>query len=911
MMKRLSIISLFFTAALASVNIYAQELIYPESFVPDSTGLRYGHSHAIASVDGDNLPLITSMRPSNAIGGLLPGVTGICASGFNQSSSLVLRGRTSRLILVDGVERSLDQLSIEEIDKIIVLKDAAAQALYGMKASGGLILVTTKRGTPGKKINVSFKSGIGTPTALPDWADASTYATAVNFARRSEGLAPAYTKDEIAAYASGAVPEFYPNVDWISETLRKWSTTTQAGISASGGDNRIRYYTLLKYTNIQGLVKEYDAQPEYSTQLTHSALNVRTNLDINISRTTSAHVNLFGKIYENNSPGAVTANSIMTLLYALPANVYPIKYSDGVWGGRSGYSRNPVAQTSDTGYSTSHVRALYTDLALDQKLDFITPGLKAFARGSVDILAQNNDVRSKSFQYETKFGELNVVPGTGEMYVNETNTTKYGEEDYDLGFSSSLASMTRGTAVFAGFNYQKAFGRQLLNAAVFYKMNNTIGLGKGTTYINQGVYSYADYSWNDKLSASFALSYVGTNRLPKGSRWGLFPALSLGWKVSDGLNLRASAGLNGSDSVTQNLEKYQFGSGSSFVFSNDMVSYSGMREIRLPSAYYSYSKAAKFDIGADITLWDALSLTVDGFFDRYYDLLVSGANETSSMIGITLTNVSEGVNVYYGFDAGLYYRKKAGDWEFDIGGNFNMVKSRVVDQNEVYRKYDYLKRTGRSTGQLWGYEVIGFFNSEEEIQNSPRQTFSELYPGDYKYKDQNGDGIIDEYDEVPLGGNSSFPEFYYGLDINLSYKNIGFRANIQGLWNYSVNLSTTGMHRPLINGANLSVYYWDNCWKPGVESAIYPRPTITGSSNNYRANSVFIADRSFVKLRNVELWYNLPGKWLKKVKIDNARLFISGQNLFTLTNIKVLDPEVLDAAYPLLMTFQTGLSLSF
>ena len=212
---------------------------------------------------------------------------------------------------------------------------------------------------------------------------------------------------------------------------------------------------------------------------------------------------------------------------------------------------------------------------------------------------------------------------------------------------------------------------------------------------------------------------------------------------------------------------------------------------------------------------------------------------------------------------------------------------------------------------MWGYEVIGFFNSEEEIQNSPRQTFSELYPGDYKYKDQNGDGIIDEYDEVPLGGNSSFPEFYYGLDINLSYKNIGFRANFQGLWNYSVNLSTTGMHRPLINGANLSEYYWDNCWKPGVESAIYPRPTITGSSNNYRANSVFIADRSFVKLRNVELWYNLPGKWLKKVKIDNARLFISGQNLFTLTNIKVLDPEVLDAAYPLLMTFQTGLSLSF
>lgn len=917
-MKRVFYILFFGFALCEAFGLSAQEFIYPDSFVQDSLGIRYGQSRAMSMVKGEDLLKTSEPLPSNGMYGLLPGVSVMGSAGFNAAAGLYFRGRTSPLILVDGVERKLDYLANEEIEKIVVLKDAASQALYGMKASNGLILVTTKHGSAGKKINVYYNYAMGTPTALPDWVDASTYAEAVNFALRAEGMEPRYSQYEIEAYRNGQFPEYYPNVDWIGETLRKWSYTQQAAITASGGDDRIKYFSMVKYTNIQGLLKEFRSQPEYSTQQTNSGLTVRTNLDVKISRTTSAHMNLFGKIYENNAPGAVTSASVMNVLYVLPANAYPVKYDDGVWGGRSGYSLNPVAQTSYTGYTTNHVRTMFADIGLDQKLDFITPGLRAFAKGSVDITAQNRDVRSKGFLYETKFGYLQTDIFE-ESSIVETGKTQYGEEAYELGFSSSLANMERGTTIHSGLNWNRYFGDDLMNASVFYRMSKTTGLGKGTTFANQGIYAYLDYAMNDKYFASVTLSYAGTNRLPAGRRWGFFPAVSLGWRIDrefssdifQKINLRASAGLTGNDDITQDLEKYQFASGGSFIFGNDMTSYAGMKEASLPSAFYTYEKTAKYNLGLDVDAWNLISLTADGFYERSFDRLVSGSNLVSSMIGVTMADVSKGIVDYYGFETSLAFHRQTGKWKYNVFGNLSLVKNVIVNQNEQYRKYDYQKRTGRRSGQLWGLEVLGFFNSWDEIDNSPKQMFTEVYPGDYKYKDQNDDGVIDEYDTVPIGENSTFPELYYSLGIDVSYRNVGFSALIQGVGNYSVNLTTTGMYRPLINGANLSENYWKNCWREGVSSAIYPRPTTTGSTNNYRANDVFITDRSYIKLRNVELWYRLPQKWTGKAGLNDVKVFLRGHNLFCIKSIDVLDPEVLTASYPALKTFQTGLNISF
>ena len=917
-MKRNHIILLFSLAVCAAPALHAQHYEFPDSFVQDSVGVQYGQSRAMVMVGGDQLMKTSSLSPTNSLYGLLPGVSVMSNGGFNGNASFYFRGRANPLILVDGVERTLNSLANEEIENIVVLKDAASQALYGMKAANGLVLVTTKRGKPGKKIGVSYDYSLGMPTALPDWVDAGTYAEAVNFALLCEGQPVRYTPGEINAYRNGTFPEYYPNVDWVDRTLRKWSHIHQATLTAQGGDDRIRYFSMLKYSNIQGMIRESQAQPEYSTQLTHSALSVRTNLDIRISNSTSAHVNLLGKIYENNTPGNVSAGDLMTILYQLPSNAYPVKYDDGIWGGRDGNSLNPVAQSSYTGYTTYHTRVLYADLDIDQKLDFITPGLSAFAKGSVDINAQNKDKRSKDFLYQTKFGTL-ISDGSGNDEINEGKTVQYGEEEYELGFSSSLNDMKRGTTIHAGFNYQKRFRDHLFNSSVFYRLSKTIGLGKGTTFANQGAYAYLDYGFREKYSAALTLAYAGTNRLPKGSRWGFFPAMSLGWRIDrefrmpsvQKLNLRASAGLVGNDNVTQDLEKYQFTAGSAFIFTNDMVSYPGMKESSLPSSFYTYEKTAKFNLGLDLDAWNLVSFTVDGFYDRNYDRLVSAGNVVSDMIGVTLSDTSEGIVDYYGFETALSFHKKVGDWFFDVGGNFSLIRNRIINQNEVFRKYDYQRRTGHMTGQQWGLEVLGFFNSQEEIDNSPRQMFSEVYPGDYRYKDQNDDGVIDEYDTVPLGRNSSFPEMYYAFHLDLSYRNVGLSVQFQGVGNYSVNLATTGMYRPMINGANLSQAYWDNCWKAGSTSAIYPRPTTTGSDNNYQANSVFISDRSYLKLRNAELWYRIPAKAYTKLSRPEIKLFLRGTNLFSIDSIDVLDPEVLGVSYPLLRTVQTGFSITF
>lgn len=918
MMKRLSILFCSIAALITSAA-HAQQYIYPDSFVQDSTGVVYGQSRAMVTVDGEQLLKTSSLSPSNSLHGLIPGVSVLSTGGYNPNASLIFRGRSAPLVLVDGIKRNMNFLANEEIEKIVVLKDAASQALYGMKASGGLILVTTKRGqNKGKEINVSYNYSLGTPTALPDWVDASTYASAVNFALVHERMNPMYSKDEINAYASGQFPEYYPNVNWIDETLRKWSHQHQATITARGGDDRVRYFSMIKYSNTQGLIKEHDVNPDYSTQLTNSALSIRTNLDIKISKTTTAHVNLLGKIYENNTPGDASASSLMTILYQLPANAYPVKYSDGKWGGRSGYSMNPVAQSSYTGYATYHTRNVFADLGLEQKLDFITPGLTAFAKGSIDVYAQNKDVRSKEYLYQNKAGVLEK-DSQGNLAISEGKTLQYGEEEYELGFSSSLAGQERGTNIYAGLNYQRLFKDHVVNASAFYRLMKYVGLGKGTTYANQDVTAFVDYAYKDKYSVALSVSYNGTNRLPAGSRWGLFPALSLGWRIDkefdwnniQKLNLRASAGITGNDNITEYLDKHQFTAGSSFMFTNDIVASTGMKENSLPSSYYTYEKNAKFNLGVDFAAWDLLYFTVDGFYERNYDRLASGTNLVSSMIGVTLSNISEGVIDYYGFETALNFRKQVGDWKFDIGGNFSFVQNKIINQNEAYRKYDYQKRTGKMSGHLWGLEVLGFFKNQEDIDNSPRQMFSEVFPGDYKYKDQNGDGIIDEYDTIQIGHNSSFPEMYYAFSFDIGYKDFGVSALFQGVGNYSVNLTTTGMYQPLINGANLSQTYYDNCWREGVTKARYPRMTTTGSDNNYRANDVFITDRSYLKLRNAEIWYRLPSRFTDRMKMQEIRFFVRGTDLFSIDSIEVLDPEALGVTYPILKTFQTGLKLTF
>lgn len=925
-MKRYHILLLFASLALGTGSTArAQEWGYPQSFVRDSAGMQYGATKAISQTDGDALLRRSTIKPSNSLFGLLSGLTVMQQGGYASSASLSIRGRgslnnNSILILVDGVERDLNTLVIEEIEDVVVLKDAAALAIYGMRGANGALLVTTKRGTEQKQsISVKYELAMGTPTRLPEFVDAPTYAQAYNEGLANEGIAPIYSDLEIEAYRSGKYPDSFANVDWMKETLRKWSTTHQASITATGGNKRIKYFSMLKYVNDQGLLRHTDTYPEYSTQLMRNILNIRTNLDIAVTRTTDVSINLLGRLAEQNRPGNVVDSEIMQTLYTLPANAFPVKNSDGIWGGLSGYRLNPVAETSYTGYALGHSRAILADLAITQRLDALVKGLKVFARASVDATAENYDGRTKQYLYESNLAQFDP---TGEL--GPVTTTQYGREDKQLGFYSYLGAQQRSSNIQAGFAYELNNEKHKLSSAIFYRQDKYVGLGGGTTSTHQDIVAYGDWAYKDRYFVSASISGSGTSRLPKELRWGVFPAVALAWRADneaflknseavDLLNIRASYGLTGNDLVTPYLDRYPFNFSGSFAFTDNILNQSGMAEQRLPSAHYTYEKAAKLNVGFDLRMFDLVTLSADAFYERRRDIMVNANTVNSGIVGITLSDVAEGVVDNRGVELTMNIGRQYRNGYFNIGGTFSFARNKIIDMNEEAQPYDYMKRTGHSTGQPFGLEVIGFFQNQEDIDGSPTQYFSEVYPGDYKYKDQNGDDRIDEYDVVALGRNSSIPELNYSILLDAGYKGLSLSAMFQGVGCYTVPLTTTGVYQPLVNNTTLSEHYLENCWRPNglVTSALYPRLTTTGSSNNYRTNSALLANGAFLKLRYVELAYTLPRQWVNKIRMKEARVFVRGTDLFSIDRIDVLDPEVMNVAYPVLKTVQLGVSFSF
>jgi len=911
---------LIFTFLCSIYTANAQEIIDTDSItaVPKSE-----QTWAASRVGSETLLRSSAIKPNNALFGRLNGLTALQRAGYDgqgeADAQLYIRGLGSAgdntvMVIIDGLERPLNTLILEEIEEITVYKDAVALALYGMRGANGVLSVKTKRGKQGKSdINVSYQHTWTTPTQLPEFANAYNYANAVNEGLANEGLAPRYNQQEVEAYKTHKYPFWFPDVNWINETLRNWGRRDQMNFSASGGNDRVRYFSLVNFIFDRGLIKEANLNDEYSTQLSASIMNVRTNLDIDLSSSTSMQVNLLGRLNEMNRPGSVTDGALMSNLYSLPSNAYPMKSINGEWGGGTSiYPLNPVAQTSSTGYASSHIRTLYADMMLKQDAGAWIEGLSAELRIGFDAMSEYWDSRTKQYLYEANTGRLNDA-GT----PIDTFTTQYGKLENELGFTTSLGSARRNTNLQFRLNYL----RDNLTAFLMFKQDARVELGQFNSYMHQDFIAFGHYSVADKYFIDLSMSLSGTSRLPKGKRWGFFPALGLAYDVkkdlqsTDWLNafkLRLSYGLTGNDRITYNLDTYPFVGGGSFVFKDAFTSLGGMAEGHLPGDV-TYEKSLKLNLGIETSILNIVNFNADVFYDRSYDLLVSNSGVISSMLGATNAYVPNGKIENKGFEAGLNITDLRSDFKYDLGCQFSFVRSKILNMNESYQPYDYMKRTGRPLGQTFGLEAIGFFKDEAEITSSPTQIFSKVYPGDVKYKDQNGDGRIDEYDVVAIGHNNICPEVYYSFSLALEYKDFGVNALLQGIGNYSKLLNTTGLFYPLMNNTTVSQYYLDNCWHPGADNnnAKYPRLTTTESANNYRSNTLFVNDASYLKLRQAELYYKLPTSLTNVLMLSDCKIFVRGMDLFSFNNIKVIDPENYDAAYPLLKTYHLGFSVNF
>lgn len=918
----------------ASAGAQSMEAV-PEMQLADTLDIGYGlkvsspaSTYSISGVNASAFEKSPYIDISKALYGKIAGlnVTQGTGSSFDNISSLSIHGHAP-LILVDGFPRDISEISALEIESCYVLKDAAATALYGMRGANGVVMITTKRGkNQDLKIKVDYTFGVNTQFRAPEFADAYTYATSLNTALANDGLAARYNAMELEAFRTGKYPYEYPNVNWWDETLNDVGFSHKLNMNFTGGNERFRYFTAINYYRDHAMYKKNMEDDRYNTSPTDTRLSIRTNIDVNITPSTTMLLGLMGKLQEDrgNYYDWVNGNTgIMSLVYNTPSAAYPIRYANGIYGGNEVYPNNPVARLKNYGHRRVMYGTLLGDLRLRQTLDAVTKGLGAEVAVSVDNIGAMYELSSKDYQYMSANPQI-LADGT-----LTTTPVYYSENSELLGHSQGFSSLEVRSDFQAKVDYNRLFGKHAVQGAVVYDMQSITRNGRNMSQKNQSIMVNATYTYDDRYSINAVFNHAGSAYLPDGDKFDNYPAVSVAWIASNEefmknlsfinfLKVRASYGLSGWDgSLTHELWRsyyiggrgYNFGSsGTNELWGYVEGTYNGNT---LPVIGLVAERSEKATVGFDLAAFNnRLNVTVDGFYEKRSDMLVSGTNTTSGIIGITAGSVCEGIYKYRGFDAAVSWNDKVGELSYGIGATMSYLNSEVVNENQGYEEYDYLYTKGNRVGQMYGLEAIGFFNSQQEINNSPQQTFSDVAPGDVKYKDQNGDNIIDDRDVVRMFG-SSLPRFYFGFNLNFEYRRFELSADFQGMTGVTISLLNSPLYQPLVNNGNISQTFLDEevCWSPeNKANATMPRLTTQSNANNYQNSSLWYRDGSFIKLRNLTLAYTFPKS---QTRFADVKVFVQGTNLFSLDNIGFADPEQLGVAYPSTRSYWAGVKLNF
>jgi TonB-linked SusC/RagA family outer membrane protein len=880
---------------------------------------------AALSITGEELKQTAALNLQEALYGRLLGLTAINTGGFqgerNYGALLNIRGlqtssedQNNILILVDGFERPIDKLTIDEVESVTILKDAAATVLYGYKGINGAIMVKTKRGlNDGFKVNVGYDHKFAFDPKIPDFVDAYTYANALNEARINDGLSPAYSAYETDAFKSNKYPKVYPNVDWKKESLRNVQSENQVNLSIKGGNSKLQYFTLLNYQDVRGLLNNTEENDGYSTQLKYSKANIRMNIDYWLTPTTSLQVNATGNFYETNRPAGADASEIMSYLFTIPASAFPVKTENSLWGGNTNSTygtKNLSALIQGSGYRKYHGRSYYLDAQLTQNLGALLEGLSATVRMGYDNLSEIYEHRTRAFEYGN---DRYIFDNAGN--VIETTSYRAGNKAGNLEFSRALEYQWRKSNISFSLEYKKTLEENNFQASLIYATESNVNDGRYNTIYRRNIGGYLHYDRSGKYLADLALLHTGSNRsYPE--KYAFSPVLSLGWVASeesflanhaviDFLKLRASAGILHSDYVPLpglSFEDYSGGHGD-YYFKNGYEQNWGFFLGYIPTTSFNLETAYKYNVGIDMNLLKSFELTADIYYQRRNNILQTTEGLNSAVMGIPSSYVNKGVVDSKGVEIGLNYTKKINDLWIYSGLMFTYGTNKIVDMVETPQAYAYLSRIGLPVNQYFGLEAIGFFKDQNDIDNSPVQQFSVVRAGDVKYKDQNKDGFINENDEVALGYSSIVPEINYAFKLGVEYKGIGANFLFQGAGNYSQALTVQGVYTPLVGNVNLSRHYYENAWRENGNNAspLYPRLTSETNPNNYRPSSIWYADASFLKLRNCEIYY----------KMENMKIYLKGENLLSFDNIDIMDPEVVSTAYPVLKSITIGAAINF
>ena len=860
---------------------------------------------------------------------------------------------SSPLVMVDGIERDITDVTSYEIESVTVLKDAAAVALYGYKGVNGAINITTKHGAYEQQhVDVTYQWSLDKQLRRPEFVDAATYARAYNEAMTNDGNSTVYyTPEAITAFEKGTAPELFPNVDWQDEVLKDNGFTNNVNVTFHGGSKKFRYYTMLNLNGNHGFNKCGEDNPDYKTQDQYSRGSIRSNIDLDLTSTTKLNLNILASLSEARRTGSSFAwgsnmasysyIGVWNALYATPASAFPVK-AGKYWGGgvSSNYvlngTYNPVAISTDAGYLRNHDRGIYVDFNLEQDLSFFVEGLGARFRLAYDNKAQYLDNYSRVYDY----AYYNVNGGRAVTFDEAGNVTSalpsltVSADGDGNSISTSLSTdayvwnYNRDVKLFGTVFYDKQLtDNQKLYAQVQYDFEKQDSRGVDVTYYMQNISGYAHYVLNDRYIADVALVGAAHNYLAPGKKWNFSPTVALGWIASnedflkgsdavDFLKLRASFGkINSFNMPYHGYWVQTYTGGPSYVMIDK--AYTNGSVTTMPGAMIAddqtCEKAFKYNAALEARLFGQLDLVFEAFMEKRKDIWVDASGKYSDVFGLTAPWENGGEVTSKGFELGLEWNRKFGEVSFNLGGNVTYNTSVIDEQYEEVKVCDNLVSTGKRVGQVFGMKSMGFFHNQEEIDAAPAQMFTTVRPGDIRYEDVNGDGIVDANDKSAIGYNTICPELYYSFHIGAEWKGLGVDVQFQGAGRYSASLTTQGVYNPLVGNVNISEEYYNNRWTPETaDAAKYPRLSLLSNANNNATNDVFIQDRNFLKLRNVEVYYNFPAQMFKGQKaVKGAKVFVRGRDLACFDSIETLDPEGLAVNYPLTGSFTAGLTVNF
>lgn len=872
----------------------------------------------------------------NALTGRLAGIYTEQFSGQPASDgvSLSLHGR-SPLVLIDGVARNLTTIDLEEIESVTILKDAVSTAMLGVRGANGALLITTRKGEPGRQnVSLTIQSGIQQPLNLPKMLGAYDYATLRNEAidndlRVRPDLTQSlnrlrYSAADLQAYQNGTDPFGRPDVDWQSQLLKKSSMFNRYSLNASGGNNFTRFFIALEHFKQDGLFKE-DPANKYSTNNWIKGYLARTNIDINITPKLSGGISLLGRIINGNEPaGVITGTntsggtaSIFSALLTTPNNAYPIYNSDGSFGGNLDYTQpnftNTALQqasnlqgiTTGSGYLQSYRRDILADFFLQRTLDEILPGLWVKARAAYSSNLIENFIRIKGFSASRVTGQTLTPFG---LKIDQINTNGIGAQG-------------RSNYVEGSVGYKRTFN-QTHGLDVLLMVNRDAAVsGSDLPYTVSGTSGKVSYNYKGKYVLEGAYAYNGSNRYPGGVERGFFPAVGAAWNIStedfarklswlSTLKLYASYGKTGWDNPGYFSYIQRYPSFTQPIFGTSATAQASIIQGTLSNTDITWEKANKANVGVQGSVLDnKLGFTIEYYNNKFFDLLIQRGRNTS-LLGVGYPNENIGINRYTGMDFQLSWQHRVGKLAYFIAGNASIQASEVLYSDEVAQPYPYMRRTGEMVGRPFGYIAEGLFQSVAEIASSPLfDNNIPAQPGDIKYKDLNGDGLINQFDVTAIGADG--PLTVYGVNLGLTIGGFDFSALVQGVANR--NIFTNGNRFYEFQNGGLGQAYEEHLdrWTPANTDATYPRLSIGNNSNNREFSSFWVRSGDYVRLKNVEIGYSLPAGLLQKAKLSTVRIFANGLNLLTSTNVKGIDPEVYNGSYPIQRLFNFGFNIKF